>query len=118
MRIIRIVFGLIGGAWLLGMLAFGLGTSWLTHDPDAAAGVALGAMAVDGEAGVLENAESFAGGFAAGSEMSAQVRRMEAKHELRSKCEAQEDSDWGAPAECDALAESDRETYERVVAEW
>lgn len=118
MNIIRIVFGLVGAAWLFGMLAFGLGTSWLTHDPDAAAGVALGAMAVDGNAGVLENAESFAGGFAAGSELSQMARKAEARHELRSQCEAQKDSDWGAPTECDTLADSDHETYQRLSDEW
>ena len=118
MNIIRIVFGVIGGAWLLGMLAFGLGTTWLTHDPDAAAGVAVGAMAVDSNAGVLENAESFAGGFAAGNELSQMARKAEARHELRSQCEAQEESDWGAPAECDAIADSDRDTYQRLSDEW
>lgn len=118
MNVIRIIFGLVGATWLLGMLAFGLGTSWLTHDPDAAAGVALGAMAVDSEAGVIENAESFAGGFAAGNELSQMARKAEARDELRSQCESQENSDWGAPAECDKLAESDQETYDRLSEQW
>ena len=118
MRIIRIVFGLIGATWLIGMLAFGAGTTWLSHDPDAAAGVALGAMAVDGDAGVMDNARSFAGGYAAGSTISETVRTAEAKNELRQSCTAQEDSDWGAPAECNAIAESDAETYERIKDGW
>lgn len=118
MKIIRIVIGLIGATYLIGMLAFGAGTSWLMHDPDAAAGVALGAMTVDGDAGVMENAQTFAGGYAVGSELSATVRDAEAKRELRSTCSAQEDSDWAAPAECDAIADTDRETYERYKDEW
>lgn len=118
MNIVRIVFGLIGAAWLLGIMAFGLGASWLTHDPDAAAGVALGAAAVDADAGVMDNAQSFAGGFAAGSELSEMARKADARQTLRSQCEDHEDSDWGAPAACEDLEQSDKETYERISSEW
>jgi hypothetical protein len=117
-NIIRIVFGLIGGAWLLGMLAFGLGTTWLTHDPDAAAGVALGAMAVDADAGVMDNARGFAGGYSAGRSLSENMRDSAARSELRRSCEEQEDSDWGAPEHCHDLEQADRETYERISNDW
>ena len=118
MNIVRIVFGLVGAAWLLGIMAFGLGTSWLTHDPDAAAGVALGAAAVDADAGVMDNARSFAGGYAVGSDISEMARKAEARHALRGQCEDQEDSDWGAPEACAALEQSDKETYERISSDW
>jgi hypothetical protein len=118
MKIVRIVSGLIAAAWLIGVLALGIGGTWLTHDQDAAAGVALGAIAVDGNAGVMENAHSFAGGYNAGSTMSETVRAAEAKGAVRRSCEAQEDSDWGAPAECDALAQSDEETYQNYKDDW
>lgn len=114
MKIVRIVFGLIGAAWLIGVMALGLGTTWIQHDPETAAGVALGAMAVDGNASVSENASAFAGGYRAGKDLAATARSAEAKYALRQSCAAQEDSDWGAPAECEALADSDRETYERL----
>jgi hypothetical protein len=67
MKVIRIVFGLFGAAYLIFILVFGAGSTWLMHDPDAAAGVALGAMAVDGDAGVMENARGFAGGTTTGA---------------------------------------------------
>jgi hypothetical protein len=118
MKIVRIVSGLIAATWLIGVLALGVGGTWLTHDQDAAAGVALGAIAVDGNAGVMENAHSFAGGYATGSTISETVRSAEAKRDLRLSCESQEDSDWGAPAECDAIARSDEETYQRYKDEW
>jgi hypothetical protein len=117
-KYVRLFFGLVGAVWLIGIMAFGAGTSWLMHDPDAATGVALGAMAVDADAGVMDNARGFAGGFSAGRDLSASMRQAEARSELRSNCKAQEDSDWGAPAECHALEESDRETYERISDDW
>jgi hypothetical protein len=118
MKIVRIVFGLMGAAYLIGMLAFGAGSTWLMHDPDAAAGVALGAMAVDSEAGVMDNAKGFAGGYAAGRDLSETVRENEAKDSIRQSCRSQEDSDWGAPAECDAITDADREHYERMKDAW
>lgn len=118
MKIVRIVFGLIGAAYLIAIMAFGAGTTWLMHDPDAAAGVALGAMAVDGNAGVMDNAKSFAGGYAAGSDLSATARDSEARNTLRESCKSQQDSDWGAPAECDAIADADRESYESYKDGW
>lgn len=118
MNIVRIVFGVVGIVWLVGVMAFGAGMSWLQHDPEAAAGVALGAMAVDGDAGVMENAQAFAGGYSAGSGLVAAAQEAEANNDLRENCEAEADSDWGAPAHCDAIAEADRETYERLADEW
>lgn len=118
MKIIRIVFGLIGVTYLAFILIFGAGTTWLMHDPDAAAGVALGAVAIDGDAGVMDNAKGFAGGYAAGSNLSAMARDADAKDAIRQPCRSQENSDWGAPAECDAMAASDDETYRRYKDDW
>lgn len=117
MKVIRIVFGLFGAAYLIFILVFGAGSTWLMHDPDAAAGVALGAMAVDGDAGVMENARGFAGGYAVGRELSAGQRDAASRNALRQSC-GERDDDWGAPAECGALADADAETYERYKDGW
>jgi hypothetical protein len=118
MKYVRLFFGLIGVVWLIGIMAFGAGTSWLMHDPDAAAGVALGAIAVDADAGVMDNARGFAGGFSAGRDLSKTIRDVETKNKLRSQCKESEDSDWGSPEYCDDIEQSDRETYERISNEW
>ena len=117
MKIVRIVFGLVGAAWLIGMLAFGLGTTWIQHDPETAASVASGAMAVDGNASVSENASAFAGGYNTGKDLAATMRDRAEREALRSSCRESEESDWGQP-QCDALAEQDRETYEKLNDGW
>lgn len=104
--------------WLLAILAIGVGGSYLTHNPDAAAGVALGAATLDSRAGVLENAETFGSGYSAGSELIGELRNAEAEMDLRHKCAASEDSDWAAPRECAMLERSDTDRAARVKDGW
>ena len=69
MKAIRIVFGLMGLLWLVGTFVFGAGMTWLSHNPDDAAAMAVGVASVDPDAGLFEQKAQFDAGAATGREV-------------------------------------------------
>lgn len=77
MNSVRFVFKLIGAAWLIAVLAIGIGGAWLQRNPEAAGAYALGAMNVDPKANPLRQAGQMAEGVALARDGLAAVRDLE-----------------------------------------
>ena len=108
MKAIRFVFGAIAAVWLIGITLFGLGTTYLTHNPEEGAAVLMGAASMDRDDDVITQVGQFRSGHAAGRDMTEQAqderlkRRVEDYARARNgwgNTDVERDSDWGESAQ-------------------
>ena len=77
MNPVRTIFKVIGAVWLIGILAIGIGGTYLQNNPEAAAAFALGTMNVDPKDNVLRQAGQLVEGVAEAREGLAALGEME-----------------------------------------
>ena len=103
MQVIRWIFGGVAMLWLLGVLVIGVGTTWLTHNPEDAAAIAVGAASVDGDASFGTQAGQFGAGVRDGHAMIEAAQASEMKREMaRQLYEEREElaeDGWGLDAQ-------------------
>lgn len=96
-RVFQRVLSLIIGLAFIGWIGFGASMSYIAHDPEAAAAVAVGAASVDMNGDLLDQPGNFASGASAGSAMMREAQRMKEREKLARARDSYGD-DWGDSA--------------------
>lgn len=97
-KLVRFLFGAVAAVYLIAVFGFGAGMTYLSHDPEAAAAVAVGAASLSADRGFSENVSSFKSGAAAGTDMVRAARQLEEERKLRRRLRASRSTygdDWG-----------------------
>lgn len=95
MKIIRIFFMALGAIWAIGVIAIGLGGTYLTHNPDEAAAYAVATMDVDHDTGLIDQAGQMADNYSDARAMMQEARSAENDYRARQQREAAAAQGWG-----------------------
>ena len=92
---IRILFKVIGAVFVIGMIAIGIGGTYLERNPEEAAAYAVATMGVDSDAGMLDQAGQMIDNYGDARRVIADAKSAESEYRVRRAQRAATAEGWG-----------------------
>lgn len=95
MKAVRIFFMVLGAIWVIGVIAIGMGGTYLQHNPEEALAYAAATTGVDSNAGLVDQAGQMADNYHDARAMIQEAQSAENDYRARRQREAAAAQGWG-----------------------